>query len=460
MDFFDTIAAVSTPRGKGGVAVIRISGPDALAVGDAVFSKKLSETEPNKMVHGKIFLPLPDGKRKPIDDGLAVVFRAPFSFTGEDTVEINCHGGALVTATVLDACLAAGARQALAGEFTRRAFVNGKMGLDSAESLGALLEAKTLNQLTLARAGMDGRVGREAGRIYDSLMNVCAELRADIDFPDEDVSEMTSEQLKDAITEALGATRKLAGTYIAGRAVAEGVKTVICGKTNSGKSSLYNQLVGRDAAIVTDIEGTTRDLLEETVSCGGVTLRLCDTAGIRETSDTVEKIGVERAENAISESELVLAVFDGSRKTTPEDLDFINYLKKIDGKTIIAVINKSDLPLSDLADTVSAAFENVVTLSALNGVGLSDLEKIIADKFFGGEISEDQATLVTERQYGSVVRAAEFLRTASDGLSKGLPFDLISSDIESAMTELAGTDGRFVKEDIIDNIFSKFCVGK
>ena len=460
MDFFDTIAAVSTPRGKGGVAVIRISGPDALAVGDAVFSKKLSELPANKTVYGKIFLPLADGGKKQIDDGLAVVFRAPQSFTGEDTVEINCHGGALVTATVLDACLAAGARQATAGEFTRRAFVNGKIGLDSAESLGALLEAKTLNQLTLARAGMDGRVGREAGRIYDSLLGVCAELRADIDFPDEDVSQMTLEELQNAVSAALKDTEKLALTYIAGRAIAEGVKTVICGRTNSGKSSLYNRLVGRDAAIVTDIEGTTRDLLEETVSFGGVTLRLCDTAGIRKTSDTVEKIGVERAENAINSAELILAVFDGSRKTDADDLAFIDDLKKIDGKTIVAVINKSDLPASELADVVKAGFENVVTLSALNGVGLNDLEKIISDKFFGGEIDEDQATLVTERQYGSVVRAAEFLRTASDGLKKGLPFDLISSDIESAMTELAGTDGRFVKEDIIDNIFSKFCVGK
>ena len=460
MDFFDTIAAVSTPRGKGGVAVIRISGPDALAVGDAVFSKKLSELPANKTVYGKIFLPLADGGKKQIDDGLAVVFRAPQSFTGEDTVEINCHGGALVTATVLDACLAAGARQATAGEFTRRAFVNGKIGLDSAESLGALLEAKTLNQLTLARAGMDGRVGREAGRIYDSLLGVCAELRADIDFPDEDVSQMTPEELQNAVSAALKDTEKLASTYIAGRAIAEGVKTVICGRTNSGKSSLYNRLVGRDAAIVTDIEGTTRDLLEETVSFGGVTLRLCDTAGIRKTSDTVEKIGVERAENAINSAELILAVFDGSRKADADDLAFIDDLKKIDGKTIIAVINKSDLPASELADVVKAGFENVVTLSALNGVGLDALEKIIADKFFGGEIDEDRATLVTERQYGSVVRAAEFLRTASDGLKKGLPFDLISSDIESAMTELAGTDGRFVKEDIIDNIFSKFCVGK
>ena len=460
MDFFDTIAAVSTPRGKGGVAVIRISGPDALAAGDAVFSKKLSELPSNKTVYGKIFLPLASGGRKQIDDGLAVVFRAPNSFTGEDTIEINCHGGALVTATVLDACLAAGARQAVAGEFTRRAFVNGKIGLDSAESLGALLEAKTLNQLTLARAGMDGRVGREAGRIYDSLLGVCAELRADIDFPDEDVSQMTPEELQNAISTALKDTEKLASTYIAGRAIAEGVKTVICGRTNSGKSSLYNRLVGRDAAIVTDIEGTTRDLLEETVSFGGVTLRLCDTAGIRKTSDTVEKIGVERAENAINSAELILAVFDGSRKADADDLAFIDGLKKINGKTIIAVINKSDLPESELADVVKAGFENVVTLSALNGVGLDALEKVVSDKFFGGEIDEDQATLVTERQYGSVVRAAEFLRTASDGLSKGLPFDLISSDIESAMTELAGTDGRFVKEDIIDNIFSKFCVGK
>ena len=460
MNYFDTIAAVSTPRGKGGVAVIRISGSDAIAIGDRIFSKRLSDTESNRAVYGKIYLPLSDGSRRAIDDGIATVFRAPASFTGEDTVEISCHGGVLVTESVLAACFAAGARQATAGEFTRRAFVNGKTRLDSAEALSALLEAKTLPQLTLARSGMGGHLARKSDDLYERLMKVASELRADIDFPDEDVAEMTEDEFEALLTEALDDTKKLAATYTTGRAVADGVKTVICGKTNSGKSSLYNRIVGHDAAIVTDIEGTTRDILSDTVSLGDVTLKLFDTAGVRESLDPVERIGISRALDAIYDAELILFVIDSSRAPTEDDFELARKLKSASGYKI-AVINKTDLSENEDAIELSYGFNARVRLSAKNGDGMKDLERAVSKAFIDGSLDlASDAIVSTSRQYGALVRTAELLGSALNAFDMGFPTDLVSSDVERAMAELASVGGREAADEIVDRIFSNFCVGK
>lgn len=460
MNFFDTIAAISTPRGKGGIAVIRISGPDAAAVGDAVFSRKLSLAEPNLELHGAIYLPLPGGKRRQIDDGMAVIFRAPRSFTGEDTVEISCHGGVLVTQAVLTACFAAGARQAEAGEFTRRAFLSGKLSLDRAESLGALLEAGTLPQLTLARSGLDGRLSDGVGEVYSMLLDVSSELRADIDFPDEDVSDMTDAELYERLSEAKEKAEKLASTYSVGRAVAEGVPTVICGRTNSGKSSLFNRLAGHESAIVTDIEGTTRDILTEKVSFGGVTLNLFDTAGLRRTDDPIEKIGIGRAERAIEAAGLIFAVFDGSHEPSTEDIALAERLSKSDAK-VIAVINKSDLPRAAGLDAISSRLPLTVNVSAKTGLGIEELDKTVGEIFNseGLDIGKD-AVVATARQYGALAFAGECLSEALAGIDSGLPTDLVSSSVERAMEALAGISGKRVGEDIVGSIFSKFCVGK
>lgn len=461
MNCFDTIAAISTPHGKGGVALIRISGESALAVADRIFSVKLSECKPNTARYGKIYLPDASGERRVIDDGIATVFRAPCSFTGEDTVEICCHGGVLVTRTVLGACLAAGARQAEAGEFTRRAFVNGKLSLDSSEALGALLEAKTFSQLTLARSGMTGRLCRESEELYGKLIEVSAELRADIDFPDEDVSVMDRDTLYSVLKETLRRTEKLASTYTTGRAIAEGIPTVICGRTNSGKSSLYNRLVGYDAAIVTDIEGTTRDILRDTVSLGGVTLRISDTAGLRETDDPVERIGVDRALSEIEGAGLVLAVVDGSREANENDAEYFSKIKQSGGYTV-AVINKSDLgEHTKSAEKLCEGFDACVRISAKTGEGFAALEKCVCDAFIDGSVdTENDAVVSNERQYGALVLAASQLRQAITGLEHGYETDLICSDVERAMDSLAQIGGRSVSEDIIANIFSRFCVGK
>ena len=460
MKLFDTIAAVSTPRGKGGVAVIRISGENAIAVGEAVFSRKLSEIEPNRAVYGKIYLPEPSGERRQIDDGIVTVFRAPASFTGEDTVELCCHGGALVTSVVLSAVLASGARQAEAGEFTRRAYINGRATLDTAESLSALLEATTLDQLYLARSGMNGKLSRETDALYDELLTVTAELRADIDFPDEDVSEMTDAELRERLESVADGVARLARTYTTGRAIAEGVETVICGRTNSGKSSLYNRILGQERAIVTDIEGTTRDILTDTASFGGVTLHISDTAGLRDSDDPVESIGIRRALDALTAAGLVLVVIDGSREICEDDRAYLERIRSAAAFSI-AVLNKCDLGVCESAESFAKSFDRYVSLSAKTGENINELERTIAEAFVDDSIDLMRDGVVsTERQYGALIGAGDCLRAALNALDAGLPTDLVCSELECGLSKLAELGGREASEDIVSGIFSKFCVGK
>lgn len=459
----DTIAAISTARGKGGVALLRISGPDAISVCEKVFlpksGKKISEYAPRTAIFGSIYAPDDRGAWNEIDNGLATVFCAPASFTGEDTVEICCHGGVLLTQTVLTACFAAGARPAEAGEFTRRAFLNGKMGLSAAEALGDLLEAQTREQLTLAHAGTDGRVERKCREIYDALCAVLSSVYAKIDYPDEDLAEMSREEMEAALADCTARVEKLLDTYRTGHAIAEGIPTVICGKPNVGKSSLYNCIVGRDAAIVTDIEGTTRDVLTETAALGRVTLRLFDTAGLHETDDVVEKIGIDRARKALEDAELILAVFDGSVAPDQEDKALAESLAGTDA-TVIAVINKSDLGIAEEA-FYNKYFSNTVTLSAKEGQGIEVLSERVESCFINGELDTKNDTVLTNaRQKGAALSALEAINRAREGLAYGLPVELCCSDCEAAMQAIAELDGRAVSEDIVSHIFSHFCVGK
>lgn len=460
MNCFDTIAAVSTPKGKGGIAVIRISGDRAISVAERIFSVKLSDTPSNRAVYGHIYFPEADGTKTRIDDGIATVFRAPASFTGEDTVELSCHGGVLVTRTVLGAALASGARAATAGEFTRRAFINGKLTLDSSEALGSLLEAKSFGQMRLASSGLRGRLGESCDEIYVSLRDVCSELRAGIDFPEEDLSIMSDAELREKLVQSLERAKSISKTYTTGRAVAEGIPTVICGKTNSGKSSLYNLLLGENAAIVTDIEGTTRDVLRDTVSVGGVTLNLADTAGLRNTDDPVEKIGIDRAYAELERAELILGVVDSSSEAHGEDTEYFEKIKTFPAYKI-AVLNKCDLDSKDSAKKLAEGFDVCVTLSAKTGEGKEKLERAIADAFIDGSLDLDNdAVVVNERQYGALIRTIECLTSALSVLDAGYETELVCSDVESAMEGLASLTGRSVGEDVVSGIFSKFCVGK
>jgi len=468
MNVFDTIAAVSTPRGKGGIAVIRISGADAVAVGERVFSpksgKRLSDLPHGYEVWGDIYCTNEMGERESVDDGMAVVFRAPHSFTGEDTVEISCHGGILVTETVLSAVLAAGARAAFAGEFTRRAFISGRMTLSQAKSLGDLLEASNARQLAVARAGAEGILSRRIEKLYSKIGDVLSSIYAKIDFPDEDLADMSREEISSEVERLLDETRTLGNTYRTGRSVSEGIRTVICGRTNAGKSSLYNRIVGRQAAIVTDIEGTTRDILEETAPFGKVTLRLCDTAGLRDTDDTVESIGVERARAALRGAELILAVFDGSKALDGDDESLISELKNAEG-CVIAVINKIDSfeginkELTERLD--EAGFDCRVALSAKSGEGMDRLERAVDERFTDGSLDlRYDAVLTDATQFAAVSRAAERLSAVRHAMSEGYELDLCCIDAEDAMRALGEINGRNVNDDIVASIFSKFCVGK
>ncbi len=459
----DTIAAVSTPRGKGGVALLRVSGGDAISICSRVFRPKngrtLDRVEPRQAIYGDILAPDGDGSWQTVDDGIATVFVAPFSFTGEDTVEICCHGGVLLTETVLTALLTAGARPSEAGEFTRRAFLNGKLGLSSAEALGNILEAQTKEQLKLAHAGMRGRLEEKCAGLYGMLRDVLASIYVKIDYPDEDLADMSREQILEHMESCVAQLRVLSESYRTGHAIAEGIATVICGKPNVGKSSLYNRIVGRDAAIVTEVEGTTRDVLCDTASLGRVTLRLFDTAGLRETVDPVEQIGIHRAEEAMRTAELILAVFDGSVAPDDVDMRFIEQLKNASA-SVIAVLNKCDRGVCH-EDLYRAHFANTVVLSARNGEGFADLAELVEHLFINGELNvREDAVLTNARQHAAVLSAAEAAERAVSSLRSGYPIDMCCIDAEEAMSSIAEVDGRAVSEDIVSRIFSRFCVGK
>ena len=459
---FDTVAAISTPFGKGGVAVIRLSGDQALDVAERVFfplnQKKLSEHPNRTAVYGLLRDP-EDGRV--LDDVLCTAFRAPHSFTGEDTVEIACHGGVLVTRNVLEACLRAGARQALPGEFTRRAYLNGKLDLERAEALGNLLDAGNDEQVRLARAGMNGLLTDSAEAVYADLMTVLANMEAGMDFPEEDLTEMPREEIRATVGQAETAVRSLVGTYRTGHAIAEGIPTVICGRPNVGKSAFYNRLVGRDAAIVTAIAGTTRDVLTDTVSLGRVTLRLSDTAGLRETDDVVEMMGVERARKAMDEAELVLALTD-TRGADPETETLVQALIA-QGKTVIRIYTKRDLQPVDTpsASEIPANGVPTVSLSSVTGEGFDALQAAVENVFIDGNLRMgEEAVVFSARQAAALRETAALLHTAAENLDAGLPYDICADDIRAAMGELGALCGRDMSEEVLTEIFSRFCVGK
>ena len=463
MNLLDTIAAISTPFGKGGVAVIRISGENAINIAEKIFKpqsgRMLSDYESFRAVYGGIYTNV-DNKEIQIDDGLATVFRAPRSFTGENTVEISCHGGILVTSKVLASALMAGARHATAGEFTRRAFVNGKMGLNEAEALGGLLEAETDEQVYVARAGMKGILSEKTGEIYFSLCSVLASVFAHIDYPDEDLADLSEDEMAEMIEIAANKLSALADTYRTGRAVMGGINTVILGKTNAGKSSLYNLLVGSEAAIVTDIEGTTRDVISEKIKLGRVMVKLSDTAGIRESGDVVEKIGINRAKNAAENAELILSVFDGSRVPGDDEYKLCEYIKSLSGVKV-ALINKSDIGYCEEYDKICDGFEYSLKISAREGVGRDEIVSMLEEIYIDQNLDTgNDALIVNARQHAAVVGALDALKNALLSIRGGFPLEICCADIEEAMQSLSSIDGRAISEDIVSEIFSKFCVGK
>ncbi len=455
-----TVSAISTPFGKGGIAVIRLSGDEAIEITSKIFTpfgnKKLTDYPPNTLVYGDIYK---DGKI--IDRGMAVYFKAPRSYTGENSVEIHCHGGILLSQMVLESTFLAGAHPAGPGEFTQRAFLSGKMGLSQAESVIDLIDAQSESKVVLAASQADGRLSRKVNEIYSSLMTIVSSIYAYIDYPDEDLTDISVEDMKKGLIDINLQLENLKKTYKTGRAVCEGLNTVIVGKPNTGKSSVLNMLLGEDRAIVTPIAGTTRDTVEETLSAGKVLLRLCDTAGIRDTGDEVEGIGVKRALKKMEEAELVLAVFDGSKCLDAEDEEVIKQLRSLEGKTVIVVLNKSDigedLDKSDFNDIT----EHVISVSAKEERGKTELVELIEKIYIDGEIEYSSACVVTNaRQFASVCNAMTHINAAVDSLNEGFTQDIAGMELEIALSELGNLDGRKVTEDVVHNIFGRFCVGK
>ena len=456
------IAAVSTPPGKGGVAIIRMSGEGAFEIAERVFfplsGRRFSECRPRVQIYGHI---IHEGEK--IDDVLCARFPAPHSYTGEDTVEIGCHGGILVTSLVLEALLNAGAVPATAGEFTRRAFINGRLSLTEAEAISDLLEAKSREQLRLSGGEARGRLSARIAEIRRSLIGLMSSVYARIDYPDEDLGDFTDGELLSHLINIKEDCVALKNSYRTGRAISEGIKTVICGKPNAGKSSLYNLLLGEDAAIVTDIPGTTRDVLKSSIPLGRVMLNLADTAGIRESEgmDAVERIGVSKSLDLMAKSELLFAVFDISRPLDDEDELIISAAKNTSVPKI-ALLNKADLDC--LIDENSFRdFDTVIKISAKErgDEAISSLADAV-NRLFTDEklvIGQD-AILSSARQHAAITRCIDFLSAAIESLNIGFPQDAVSGDIERALGAISELDGRAVSEEIVADIFSKFCVGK
>ena len=461
MAYGEAIAAISTPSGKGGVAIIRISGDEAVSIASSVFhpknKKSLSDSTPRMQVYGDI---IKDGEY--IDDGMATVFRAPASYTGEDTVEISCHGGILVTRCVLEALFGSGAVPAEAGEFTKRAFINGKISLTEAESVGALLEARSKEQIKLTSGASRCRLADSIKEIRVALVDLLSSIFARIDYPDEDLGDFDDEESLRRLYSIKKSIDTLKSTYPTGKAISEGIKTVIAGKTNVGKSTLYNAILGEDAAIVTDIDGTTRDVLTATAPLGKVMLNLSDTAGVRNASDTVEKIGIERSKRKIEEAELIIAVFDLSREADHEDLDLIDLIKAVDAPKI-AIFNKSDLePRFDLG-ICDGVFSKSITTSAktLATDAVRELSDAVSALFTDEKIDTGRdAVIYSARQNASLDRAGSFVNAAILAFESGVYSDAAASEIERALGAIAEIDGKAVSEEVVGDIFSKFCVGK
>ena len=451
-----TIAAVATPLSAGGIGVIRISGEDAIEIADKVVKttsgKSLSSLKGYTAAHGKVYF-----ENEAIDECVALVFRAPKSYTGENTVEISCHGGVLVTKQVLRAVLQSGARPAEAGEFTKRAFLNGKLDLSEAEAVMSLISAQGQEGMKAAFNTLDGALSRKIDSLCSILLSASANMAAWVDYPDDEIPELSDDSLKDSIVTVKNGLTSLLSKFDAGKAITDGVETAIIGKPNVGKSALMNMLSGFSRSIVTDIAGTTRDIVEETVRVGNVVLRLADTAGIRESDDLVESIGVDMAKTRIERATLILAVFDGSASLDQSDKEILDLCKDRD---VIGIVNKSDLPSKADIDYLKETLSKVVFISAKEGEGEEDLTKAIEEALGTDKIDTSQAMLTTERQRICTKKALSCLEEALDALNMGMTMDAINVCIESAVEALLELTGKKAREAVVDEVFSQFCVGK
>ena len=451
-----TIAAISTGQAAGGIGIVRISGENALNVADRIFKSvsglKLKELSGYRAALGTVFF-----EEKPVDEAIATVFRAPKSYTGEDVVELSCHGGLYVTRQVLRAALSAGAVAAEPGEFTKRAFLNGKMDLTKAEAVMSIISAQGEQAKAAALGTLDGLLYRKISGISSELKGLAASLAAWVDYPDEEIEDLPDDKILSVLENAASSLSDLIARFDSGRAVLEGVDTAIVGKPNVGKSTLMNLLTGTEKSIVTEIAGTTRDIVEETAVVGGVVLRLCDTAGLRETDDKVESIGVARAKQKLETATLILAVFDASAPLEEQDKALFPLCKE---KHAIAIVNKTDLPTKLDTNILDTVFNKVVYISAKENNGLQSLEQAIAEVLGTAAFDSSAATLMNERQLACCSAALDAVKEAHDALASGVTRDAVQVCVDSAIESLDTLTGERATESVVNEIFSRFCVGK
>ena len=452
-----TIAAIATPQAAGGIAVIRISGPDAFCIADRVFQgaggKQAASMPGYTCCYGSIH----QKDASLLDHGILTVFRAPHSYTGEDVAELSCHGGIYVTQQVLAAVLEAGAQPAEAGEFTKRAFLNGKVSLTQAEAVMDLIGASGQRELQFAQSVQDGALFRRVRRITDDLVHVLGDLAAWADYPEEDLPEVQPDHLEAGIQHILEELQATLDTYSYGKILREGVSAVIVGKPNVGKSTLFNLLSGCQRSIVTEIAGTTRDMVEERIRLGNVTLRLIDTAGLRETEDVIEQIGVSIAREQVQQADLILAVFDATRALDAEDLAM---MEQIQGRTVLAIVNKTDgVPVLNTKQ-LEQTFDQVLYLSAKEGTGLESLRQAVETLFYTGSVTPEMGIVANERQRVCLLTAREQVLQALEALHAGEFLDGITVLLDEAAQALLTLTGERVSEAVVNDVFARFCVGK
>lgn len=459
---FDTIAAISTPMGEGAIAIVRLSGDQAVEIADKVFrganKKQLAEVESHTIHYGKLIDPISE---EIAEEVMVSVMRAPRTFTREDVVEINCHGGLVSVNRVLELVLAAGAKLAEPGEFTKRAFLNGRIDLSQAEAVMDLIRAKTDRAMNVALGQMEGRLSKLVEDLRQQIVETVAHVEVNIDYPEyDDVEEMTHKMLIEKAEHIKQELELLLQTSQQGKILREGLSTVIIGRPNVGKSSLLNSLVQENKAIVTDIPGTTRDVIEEYVSIRGVPLRLVDTAGIRETEDIVERIGVERSRQVLKEADLILLVLNSSEPFTHEDKQLF---AAVEGMDVIVIANKTDLPQQLNLDEVRKVSKEhpIVTTSLLEEEGIADLEEMIAKLFFKGQLEAQDMTYISNTRHIALIKdALQSINEVLEGIEMDVPIDIIQIDLTRTWELLGEIIGDTVQESLINQLFSQFCLGK
>lgn len=451
-----TIAAISTAQGQGGIGVIRVSGEDSFTIVDKIFKsvsgKKIMDIKGYTALFGHIY-----NNEEVLDEAVVLKYVAPKSFTGENVVEISCHGGMYITKEVLNAVIMAGASLAEPGEFTKRAYLNGKMDLTEAESVMDIISAKSKSAARAALFVKDGALFKKSQQVKQLLLDKAAHLSAWADYPEEDIPEVSKDSIMEAIEESISILEKLLSTYDMGQVVKEGIDTVIAGRPNAGKSTLMNLLVGREKSIVTNIAGTTRDVVEDTVLVGNAMLKLSDTAGIRDTDNEIEKIGVQKTFDKINGAGLVIALFDNNEELNSEDIDLINKIKDM---PCIAVINKIDLEDKVDKKYITDNIDNVVYISAKQQDNIDELKNMI-EKIAGTEDFDPSAGIIAnERQRNAIRNAVNSLYEAKESLAMGMTMDAITVSLQETIDYLLELTGEKAGEEIVDSVFHNFCVGK